>query len=74
MGTDLSDQWGETIGGVLLHHFGELPSKGSTLELSDLKFTVADVGENRIRRIRFKRIGKRKEDEEKPIEKSEVDT
>ena len=60
MGTDLSDEWGETIGGVLLHHYGELPPEGTTLELVGFKFTFTDVGENRIRRVQFERIEKKK--------------
>ena len=63
MGTDLSDQWGETIGGVLLHHYGELPPEGATLELAGLKFTFTDVGDNRIRRVQFERIETNPENE-----------
>ena len=53
METGLSDQWGETIGGALLHHYGELPANGATLELAGLKFTFTDVGDNHIRRVCF---------------------
>jgi magnesium and cobalt transporter len=59
MGTDLSHQWGETIGGVLLHHCGELPPEGATLDLAGFKFTFTDVGENRIRSVQFERIEKK---------------
>lgn len=61
METNLTDQWGETIGGLLLHRYGELPSEGTTLELSDIKFTLTDIGENRIRRIQFERIEQKNE-------------
>jgi len=57
MGTELSDQWGETIGGLILHHYGELPSEGATLELDGLRFTVMDVEENRIKTVEFKQVG-----------------
>ena len=56
METNLTNQWGATIGGLLLHRYGELPSEGATLELADIKFTFTDIGENRIRRIQFERI------------------
>ena len=74
MGSDLSDQWGETIGGVLLHHHGELPSEGATLELAGLKFTIVDVGENRIQRVQFERIDKKEEAIIETSEGSQVDT
>ena len=57
MGTKLSVEWGETVGGLLLHHYGELPPEGATIDLGELHFTVVDVGENRIRTVEFERIG-----------------
>ncbi len=61
IGTDLSVHRGETIGGVLLHHYGELPPEGATLELAGFKFTFTDIGENRIKKVQFERIGKERE-------------
>ncbi len=53
MGSDFSDEWGETIGGLLLHHFGELPPAGATLEFDKFKFSVVEVEENRIKTVAF---------------------
>ena len=58
MDTKLSDQWGETIGGLLLHHYGELPPEGATMDLDELRFKVVEVEENRIKSIEIERIGK----------------
>lgn len=53
METDFSDEYGETLGGLLLHHYGELPVEGVTIELTGFHFTVMEVGENRIKRVEF---------------------
>ncbi len=53
MGSDFSDEWGETIGGLLLHHYGELPHEGARVEVGDLLFTVSEVEENRIKVVEF---------------------
>jgi hypothetical protein len=41
----------ETIGGLLLHEFGELPEVGTGLVINDLVFTVQAVEGNRIQAI-----------------------
>jgi putative hemolysin len=73
MGTQLSDQWGETIGGLILHHYGELPSKGATIELNGLRFTVMDVEENRIRTVEFMRVGTPGKSESESAESSQTE-
>jgi magnesium and cobalt transporter len=70
MGTDLSEEWGDTIGGLLLHHYGELPPQGADLELGGFRFTVMEVGQNRIRAIEVHRIEKIKEPEGEPSKPS----
>ena len=56
MDTKLSDEWGETVGGLLLHHYGELPPEGAAIEIGEFHFTTVDVGDNRIRTVEFERI------------------
>ena len=53
MGSDFSDQWGETLGGLLLHLFGELPAEGAEIEVDNFKFIVMDIEENRIKTVEF---------------------
>ncbi len=55
MGADFSDEYGETLGGLLLHHYGELPVEGAAIALSEFHFTVTEVGDNRIKRVEFLR-------------------
>lgn len=53
MGSNLSEEWGETIGGLLLHHYGELPPEGDKIEIDRFRFRVTEVEENRIRTVEF---------------------
>jgi putative hemolysin len=56
MGSELSDAWGETIGGLLLHHYGELPPQGDKIEIDGFRFIVTEVEENRIKAVEFQKI------------------
>jgi len=56
MDSNLSDEWGETIGGLLLHHYGELPPEGARIEFDRFLFTVVEVDENRIKTVEFEKI------------------
>jgi putative hemolysin len=51
IGSGLSDQVSETLGGLLLHEFGELPPTDTTILLGDLRCTIKEVKENRIKKI-----------------------
>jgi len=68
MGSDFSDEWGETIGGLLLHLFGELPLEGATMEVEKYKFRVVEVEENRIKTVEFEKLPDTSEPEEEPPE------
>ncbi len=54
MNIDLPQEEHDTIGGLIFHLFGYIPSKGETIEFSDVSFTVNDVEKNRIKRIVIK--------------------
>jgi len=48
---DLTEEWAETVGGVLLHVHGELPAVGAVIQVGVFKFTVLDVEDNRIKTV-----------------------
>jgi putative hemolysin len=68
MGTKLPEKWGETVSGLLLHSFGELPSEGATVEIGELRFKVVEVRENRIRKVEFEQAGGSEDAEGKQLE------
>jgi len=75
MGSQLSEEWGETIGGLLLHHYGELPPQGGKIEIEGFRFIVIEVEENRIKTVEFGKIhedpqpnGKQPEDTQDKIQ------
>jgi magnesium and cobalt transporter len=41
----------ETIGGLVLNEFGELPSEGDVIVIDGFKFTVSSVAQNRIAKL-----------------------
>jgi CBS domain containing-hemolysin-like protein len=49
IGADFDDEEVETVAGMLLHEFGELPSEAQTIEIGNFEFTVTSVAGNRIR-------------------------
>jgi magnesium and cobalt transporter len=55
MGTGFSNEYGETLGGLLLHHYGELPAEGAIIEIQNFRFTATEIGNNRIKRVEFVR-------------------
>jgi len=78
MGSDLSVEWGETIGGLLLHHYGELPPEGDKIEIDGFRFRVIEVEENRIKTVEFEKAPAEGQPEEiapdsagKPIQKQD---
>lgn len=48
LGVELDESEFETIGGLVLHAFGELPTADSSIALGELAFTVQAVEGNRI--------------------------
>jgi putative hemolysin len=55
-GADLSTDEVETIGGLLLHKFGELPPVNAVMTVGNLRFTVTEVSENRIKRVAWETL------------------
>ncbi|KAA3614323.1 MAG: HlyC/CorC family transporter [Planctomycetota bacterium] len=56
LGLTLSGEHAETLAGLLLHHHGELPSIGTAMKINGLACEVLAVDQNRIERIRFRKI------------------
>ena len=50
-GAGLSTDQVDTVGGLLLHEFGELPPVGAVVDVEGLRFTVMEVSENRIKKV-----------------------
>jgi len=75
IGSHLSEKWAETIGGLLLHEYGELPHKGTVITLSELRFTVNEVKDNRITRVMLEKVNlyEDEDEEEDEEEKKEPD-
>jgi CBS domain containing-hemolysin-like protein len=51
MGVEFEDVGVETVGGLVLHEIGELPVEATAVDVGDLRFTVAEVENNRISRL-----------------------
>jgi putative hemolysin len=49
--TDLMIEEIRTLGGLVLHHFGELPSEGESVDVSSFRLTAARVESNRITEV-----------------------
>ena len=47
-----SDEY-ETIGGLLLHHFEEIPKKDDVIELEEYQFNIINVNETTIQEVRL---------------------
>lgn len=47
----------ETVGGLLLHTYGELPPEGATLTVQDMEFSIVAVESNRIKTVTVKKVG-----------------
>jgi putative hemolysin len=57
LGTDLSDATADTLGGVLLDAFGELPAEGASITVGGVHYLVLTVSDQRIAQVRVRRGG-----------------
>ncbi|MDO9534426.1 MAG: hemolysin family protein [Bacillota bacterium] len=53
LGLNLPKEDYDTIGGLIFHLFGRVPAKDETMEYSNAVFTVYEVENNRIKKIRI---------------------
>jgi len=54
VGGHFPNHWAQTMGGVLLNAFGELPAEGSKISLEDADITILSVEGQRISKIRVR--------------------
>ena len=54
--TRYSDEEYDTVGGLLLSHFGRLPKRGEEIEIDRLKFRVLRADSRRIHSVRVERL------------------
>jgi magnesium and cobalt transporter len=57
-GTRFSDAEFDTIGGLLMKHFGHLPKRDETIAMGDLMFEVLNADSRRIRLMRVSPVGR----------------
>jgi len=55
-GARLPTDRADTLGGFLLHEFGELPCVDSKVEIEGLRFTVIEVSDNRIKTVAWETL------------------
>lgn len=53
--SSLPTEHAETLGGLLLHHCGELPPEGAELSVGGLSFTIDEVMDNRVKTVIWRR-------------------
>ena len=53
---DLTEEDGDTVGGLIYSHLGHVPEQGEILELDGWRFTVLSVDGRRINQVRVERI------------------
>ncbi len=55
LGTTLSDEEFDTIGGLVVHRFGHLPKRGETVDLDGLRFRVLRADNRRVHLLEVER-------------------
>jgi putative hemolysin len=55
IGCDLPEDQAETIGGLVLREFGELPPENTSIQINGLHFSVVEVEENRIKELHLEK-------------------
>jgi len=51
IGSNFDEEPAETVGGLLLHEYGELPAEGAVIVIDEFSFKVIEVEENRIKEL-----------------------
>jgi CBS domain containing-hemolysin-like protein len=64
LGSSLSNQEADTLGGLVYCRLGHVPQKGEVVEFENLVFTVEEVDEHRINKVRIKKIANQSVGEE----------
>jgi len=64
IGSSLSNLEADTLGGLVYYRLGHVPQKGEVVEFENLVFTVEEVDEHRINKVRIKKIANQSVGEE----------
>jgi len=62
--SSLSNQEADTLGGLVYYRLGHVPQKGEIVEFENLVFTVEEVDEHRINKVRIKKVANQSVGEE----------
>jgi len=62
--SSLSNQEADTLGGLVYCRLGHVPQKGEVVEFENLMFTVEEVDEHRVNKVRIKKVANRSVGEE----------
>jgi magnesium and cobalt transporter len=55
IGCSLPEEHAETVGGLVLHEFGELPPENANIQINGLDFSIVAVDENRIKELHLEK-------------------
>jgi magnesium and cobalt transporter len=72
IGSNFSEDLAETVGGLLLHEYGELPPKDAVIVIDGFHFKVTEVEENRIKKLLLGRTAERTASGEKNLNTSGI--
>lgn len=59
-GTDFADDEVDTIGGLVIHAFGHVPSRGETVNIGGYRFTIHSADERRLLQLRVRPLSDQK--------------
>ncbi|MCK4617504.1 hypothetical protein KAT45_01245, partial [Candidatus Aerophobetes bacterium] len=64
LGTDLPEETAafESIGGFIFDQLGRIPGVGETIEYNNLKITVVDADDKRVKKVKLWKKSKEKKD------------
>ena len=55
-GTNFAGEGFDTVGGLVITHFGRLPKRGESITLDDLRFTVVRADSRRLHSLLVERL------------------
>jgi CBS domain containing-hemolysin-like protein len=73
-GSSLSTDQAETLGGLLLHEYGELPAEDTMLEVRGFMFRIEEVADNRIKRLSWERVAATESEKTMPPDSARIPT
>jgi magnesium and cobalt transporter len=62
LGTELSDQDVDTIGGLVVSHLGRIPQKGETLEIDNVRFEILRADDRHVHTLIVEKLPRQQND------------